>query len=550
MTQTMTIHLLQTPKMTTTMKKQLITIAVALLTAGVLTTGCSKDDAAIETQKEQTAKDNMLFTATVEAKGGTTRSVNESGVTTWVVNEQIAVYYEKDGGTYGTATANVDEVNEGKATISATLSDAKNGGTVKFVYPASIVNATGDDIDATKLATQHGTIADISANFDAATATATLATNGTTCGTTANITFTNQVLIGKFTPTFSSAAIDGITTLTVSDGTNTYTVTPTSGTFGTTGIYVAMLPVTSQVVSLTAETATQNYVYPGKSVTLEVGKLYTNLAIPMSLPLKVIRTDVEPNVEISKDGSGYFQLAYDQNINYYVGSYTISGVGSGNIRAYGAVSLTFEEGTVVTGDIRLESSEGKIANIILNGDATVNGDIFASDLSADYTLISSAGGNHTLTVNGMAGYSCWRLGEGATLRYSDYKDGDFYYGYVKNGSGTADITRSIVDGYAVYVGSGSPVVTVWINSSIVWSGVYYVVFNNNNTHVTLTDTGTTVIDEYGNTYKCYTAPLTAGATSYTVYNPSNNAIASGVIVSNGDIYIYGNYGDSWGYKNW
>ena len=533
-----------------TMKKQFMMIAVALLTAGVLTTGCSKDDAAIETQKEQTAKGNMLFTATVEAKGGTTRSVNESGVTTWVVNEQIAVYYEKDGGTYGTATANVDEVNEGKATISATLSDAKNGGTVKFVYPASIVNATGDDIDATKLATQHGTIADISANFDAATATATLATNGTTCGTTANITFTNQVLIGKFTPTFSSAAIDGITTLTVSDGTNTYTVTPTSGTFGTTGIYVAMLPVTSQVVSLTAETATQNYVYPGKSVTLEVGKLYTNLAIPMSLPLKVIRTDVEPNVEISKDGSGYFQLAYDQNINYYVGSYTISGVGSGNIRAYGAVSLTFEEGTVVTGNIRLESSEGKIANIILNGDATVNGNISASNRFADYTLISSAGGNHTLTVNGMAGMSCWRLGEGATLRYSDYDDGDFYYGYVKNGSGTADITRSIVDGYAVYVGSGSPVVTVWINSSIVWSGVYYVVFNNNDTHVTLTDTGTTVNDEYWDTYKCYTAPLTAGATSYTVYNPSNNAIASGVIVSNGDIYINGNDGDSWDYKSW
>lgn len=550
----MTIHLLQTPKMTTTMKKRLMTIAVALLTAGTLTTSCSKDDAAIETQKEQTAKGNMLFTATVEAKGGTTRSVNESGVTTWVVNEQIAVYYEKDGGTYGTATANVDEVNEGKATISATLSDAKNGGTVKFVYPATLLDETNGDLDATKLAAQHGTIADISANFDAATASATLVTNGTTCGTTANIAFTNQVLIGKFTPTFSSAAIDGITTLTVSDGTNTYTVTPTSGTFGTTGIYVAMLPVTSQVVSLTAETATQNYVYPGKSVTLEVGKLYTNLAIPMSLPLKVIRTDVEPNVEISKDGSGYFQLAFDPNIYSYVGSYTISGVGSGKINASGAVSLTFEEGTVVTGNIRLESNGGKIANIILNGDATVNGNISASYSVADYTLISSAGGNHTLTVNGRAGSSCWRLGEGATLRYNDYDDDDFdEYGYVKNASGTADITRSIVDGYAVYVGSGtvsSPVVTVWINPSIVWSGVYYVVFNNNDTHVTLTDTGTTVIDEYGNTYKCYTAPLTAGATSYTVYNPDDDPLTSIVNVSGGDIYIYGNYGDYWGYKNW
>ena len=155
-------------------------IAVALLTAGVLTTACTNDDAAIENPTEQTVKGEMLFTATIAPKGAQTRSVSESGVTTWVENEQIAVYYQKTDDSYATATANVDAVNGGIATISATLSNAKNGSEVKFVYPASIANATGDDIDATKLAAQHGTIADISANFDAATATATLTTNGTT----------------------------------------------------------------------------------------------------------------------------------------------------------------------------------------------------------------------------------------------------------------------------------------------------------------------------------------------------------------------------------
>ena len=257
-------------------------MAVALLTAGMMTTACSNDDVAIENPTEQTSKGDMLFTATIAPKDGTTRSVSEGGVTTWVVNEQIAVYYQKTDDSYATATANVDAVNEGKATISATLSDAKNGGTVKFVYPASLVDATGDDIDETKLkSNQHGTIADISANFDAATATATLQTDGTTCGTTETIAFTNQVLIGKFTPKFGETAIDGITSLTISDGTYSYNVTPTSGTFGTEGIYVAMLPVDDEEVIISAQTASQPYGYGGKKITLTKGKLYNNLAIPM-----------------------------------------------------------------------------------------------------------------------------------------------------------------------------------------------------------------------------------------------------------------------------
>lgn len=256
-------------------------MAVALLTAGMMTTACSNDDVAIENPTEQTSKGDMLFTATIAPKDGTTRSVSEGGVTTWVVNEQIAVYYQKTDDSYATATANVDAVNEGKATISAALSNAKDGSLVKFVYPASLANAIGG-INATKLqSNQHGTIADISANFDAATATATLQTDGTTCGTTETIAFTNQVLIGKFTPKLGNTAIDGITSLTISDGTYSYNVTPTSGTFGTDGIYVAMLPVDDEEVIISAQTASQPYGYGGKKITLTKGKLYNNLAIPM-----------------------------------------------------------------------------------------------------------------------------------------------------------------------------------------------------------------------------------------------------------------------------
>ena len=271
-------------------------IAVALMTAGVLTTSCSNDDAAIENPTEQTAKGNMLFTATIAPKDVTTRSVNADGVTTWVENEQITVYYQKTDDSYGTAIANVDAVNEGKATISAALSDAKDGSTVKFVYPASLVNATGDDIDDTKLAAQHGTIADISANFDAATASAILNTDGTTCGTTETIAFTNRVLIGKFTPKLNGTAIDEITTLTVTAGTQTYTITPESPatSFSDQGIYVAMLPVSDKKVSLSAVTSAQTYIYGGKNVSLSVGKMYNNLAVecyPQTVNLATIDAD-------------------------------------------------------------------------------------------------------------------------------------------------------------------------------------------------------------------------------------------------------------------
>ena len=265
------------------MKKhlKLMMMAVALLTAGVLTTGCTNDDDANASATELTGKGAMRFTAKINAKGGDTRSVDETGQAAWMVDEEMAVYYEKEDGTYGTATARVDEVVAGMATISASLEDAKDGGVVKFVYPASLVNATGDDIDMTKFTAQHGTIADISAHFDAAKATATLKTNGSTYGTTTNIAFRNEVLIGKFTPKFNGTAIDEITQLTINDGTNTYTIAPTAGKFGTEGIYVAMLPVDNQEVIIMAQTDAQTYGYGGRRITLERGKMYNNLALPM-----------------------------------------------------------------------------------------------------------------------------------------------------------------------------------------------------------------------------------------------------------------------------
>lgn len=265
------------------MKRHLLHIATFLV-LGIIGVSCGKTE--IENTKNEINQEvdqvEMTFSATVCPKNTITKSVGADGVTAWVVNEKIAVYYQKTDDTYAKATANVDKQKDGKAVISATLYNAKDGGEVKFVYPASIVNDNGDDIDAQKLYTaQHGTIEDISANFDAATSSATLKTDGTACSTADAVKFENRVLIGKFVPKFSGAAIDGITELSISDGTDKYIISPSSGTFGTAGIYVAMLPVSDKEIVIMTKTASQTYGFGGKQISLDKGKLYNNLTSAM-----------------------------------------------------------------------------------------------------------------------------------------------------------------------------------------------------------------------------------------------------------------------------
>ena len=276
-----------------TTKKTLI-LALTLLTAGAMATSCSNEDNISDgPQAQQPANGTITLTATLAPKGdsgGQTRSVDADGKTAWVSGEKVAVYYQKTDDTYATATATVGEPNaDGSAPITASLSDAK-GGTAKFVYPAKLSDGAGG-IDASILGGQDGTIADISANFDAATGEGTITVGSTEASVSGTVTMTNQVLIGKFTPTYGGAAIDGITSLVISDGTNMYAVAPSSGTFGITGIYVAMLPVSGKKVTITAFTASQTYFF-SKSVTLEAGKLYRSLAIPCGLPETVSLSSV------------------------------------------------------------------------------------------------------------------------------------------------------------------------------------------------------------------------------------------------------------------
>ena len=326
---------------------------MALLMGVMLTGSCSKDDAH---GGHSDMPVSQFFTTTLNM--GTVRSVNADGKTVWTVGEQIALYYQKTDDSFATATASVTEVSVGVATITATLVSAKNGSAVKFVYPAGLMNLSDGTLDASKLASQHGTLADISANYDGATGSAILATDGTTCSTTATVSMVNRVLIGKITPKLNGNAIDGITRLTINDGTNSYVVTPSSGTFGTSGIYVAMLPMNNQWVSMTASTGGKVYGFGGKRISLEVGKLYNNLAISFyDLVIlndlkadytiengRVVGGNLEKNVKVSiADGATvtFRNVSINANGGWTSGDYA-------GITCLGNATIVLEAGTTNT----------------------------------------------------------------------------------------------------------------------------------------------------------------------------------------------------------
>ena len=250
----------------------------------------------------------VTFTATIAPKNTPTKAVNASGVTSWIEGEQISVYYKKTGDddAYGQAIATVGAPNpDGSASITATLSDAKNGGTVKFVYPASLANDKGDDIDEEELLTKQSGILtyggsgkdySISKNFDAATGSGTLVTDGTTCGTAAPITLTNRVCICKFslfTPDGQTYhQITQLEKVIVTVGDKTYDVELKGFGTGNPNIYIAMLPVTDATALIGAynggEAApggpviyTQAYASELEHVTLTAGKFYQNVPVQL-----------------------------------------------------------------------------------------------------------------------------------------------------------------------------------------------------------------------------------------------------------------------------
>ena len=298
--------------------------ALLLMAGALLTTACSNEDEAIDNNEAKT----VTFTATLAPKGGaTTRAIttgkdaNDKEIlnVAWTVGEQISVRYElADPGMYvaasefAIATVTAVDPTTGTATISAPLNGPKDGGTVTFVYPATLRPVKNADVESLLLS-QHGNLTartipnvsvdDISTNFDYAKGSGTLSVTAGTAVVSSKVTMTNEVCICKFRFEFddgtgSGTGMGGIeapsyTPITINDGDgHTYTIvsdkpddsiSAISGSYrgfrSTDDIYVAMLPISGNTVTFTAtrKGSTDTYTCTKSNVTLQKGKFYRNL---------------------------------------------------------------------------------------------------------------------------------------------------------------------------------------------------------------------------------------------------------------------------------
>ena len=186
---------------------------------------------------------------------------------TWAAGEQVTVYnVTKSTELTGNLTA---QSAGASTTLTGTLEgtiEVNDELTLKFLSP--------------NYASQTGTLADIAANCDYATATVTVSSIGGGNITTTAANFTNQQAIVKFTLKDKANDNDlSATQLVVTADGTSYTVTPTSAT---NVLYVAVPGIASKNVTLTAKVGTTTYSFVNSSATFVNGKYYT-VSVKMSL---------------------------------------------------------------------------------------------------------------------------------------------------------------------------------------------------------------------------------------------------------------------------
>ena len=403
-------------------------LAAALLTTGaLLTTACSgDDDAVIDNITPTTGAETIQFTATLAPMGDGTRAItDDNGTTMWKKDEQIAIYYETTDG-HAMATAIVGEPNpDGSAPITATLTDAKDNGDAKFVYPASLANTTGDIDESILLTQQKGTLRmgskSISNYFDAATATGKISVSDGTASVKGTVAMKNQVCICKIKLTVYTIGQNGTlvklytpldNNLTINDGNgHVYTITsendwgsgilspdapPYRGFQTDDEIYVAMLPITDKPLTISATrtltSVTNNYTITTKPGTLTAGKFYRNVPIsiyidPITITGDITHTFIVPDgLTVTLNGANFtvidapaIQLG-DNSTLIFKGTNSIAAKSAPAIQCDGNASIVVESNTnninaMSTGQSGISIADGKTLDIQGTGSATFRGGI-------------------------------------------------------------------------------------------------------------------------------------------------------------------------------
>ena len=276
----------------------------ALVFVGAMTAGCSGDGLAAETpQLPDTAGGTVVTKVTVSLdEHASTRMLDPSGLKTFEEGDKIAVIYKNTAGVTVKAESELlqaTDLHDAKktASFSVTLTNPQANTPVRYIYPAAMaaddVSATTPDNDATikwsNLASQYGDFAFISEHVDLAVFDGTMTAQS---NLPEPAPLKNQLTVGAFTIENSGGTdvTNTITKLTISDGTNTYNVSPST----LSNIYVAMKPISkTQTVTIKAITADNKFIKSVTGNTLAKNTMYPiNVSMTARYPLAVTATSV------------------------------------------------------------------------------------------------------------------------------------------------------------------------------------------------------------------------------------------------------------------
>lgn len=393
------------------MKKTMKFLSMAALAlVGAVMTGCSSDEDGFTDTPQQPVVTNYSVTKTLRVSldggeagaRGITRALTSGGVKTFATGDKLAITYTKaeDGmlTKVETEALKADDISvDGKsATFTVTFTKAPKTGEdrneLTYIYPASI--ATNDGyIDNSQLNSQDGTLASLASNLDACRKYTKW--DG---GDLPALTLENAFTIGKFiikNPS-GTAFNNALTSMTISDGTYTYTITP-SASAADDPIWVAMRPISAGTpVTVTATDGTYNY---SKTITIASGKdLLAGKIYPINVTM--IKTQI---VDLASLGTDYVAQNGDILINTLGENHKIS-IAAGATVTLDNASIN-AAGTWTTGDYAGITCLGD-ANIILSGANTVKG------FYDEYPGIHVPSGS-TLTIQGTGSLNASSNGKAA-----------------------------------------------------------------------------------------------------------------------------------------
>ena len=310
----------------TKMKKTMRFLSLAALAlVGAVMTGCSnEDDFTVEPEN----KSNIVtLTTTVGIGGGAeTRALAADGTKTFAAGETMAVIYKNTSGTTVKAVSaalTAGDIQSGNktATFTFTLENPDKGQNVTYIYPAAMAGTT--NVNYSALNSQDGTIDNISSNLDLATYSG--AWDGASLP---SATLTNQLAFLAVTLKDADGSNDitsRITEMTISDGTNTYTVSPSS----LSTIYVAIQPTASANIDVTATDGSTDYTKSLTGKTYAAGNGYNvSWRMAPAAPPTLAQTMTTAGMTVKVKYNYYDDYNYDDQENYCLfasngdGSYT------------------------------------------------------------------------------------------------------------------------------------------------------------------------------------------------------------------------------------